>query len=91
MCYKMVATRLPPMIETAILSLCVCLPIIAIRKLKWVSSATSRKLLHICTLLLCQSEIGMAPVYILCWSIFPDDNSGMYQAMLSTYSITHIT
>ena len=50
MCYKMVATRLPPIIETAILSLCVCLPIIAIRKFKWVSSATSRKLLHICIL-----------------------------------------
>lgn len=33
----------------------------------------------------------MAPVYILCWSIFPDDNSGMYQAMLSTSFISYFT
>ena len=45
----MVYSHLPPIIETGILSLCVCVPIIVIRKLRWVSSATSRKLLHICT------------------------------------------
>ncbi len=37
-----------PLLQTGVLSLCVSLPIFGIRQMEWVSSATSRKLLHIC-------------------------------------------
>ncbi|KAK8824958.1 hypothetical protein WA538_005623 [Blastocystis sp. DL] len=54
------------------MSLCVAVPIFAIRKKKWVSSATSRKFLHIL----------MAPIFILCWHLFPSNNNGKYMAAL---------
>lgn len=42
--------ELVPLVETGILSLCVSLPIFIVRRRQWVSSSTSRKLLHICFL-----------------------------------------
>ena len=73
-----------PLLETGVMSLCVAVPIFVIRKEKWVSSATSRKLLHICSVRVVPLQIVMAPIFILCWHLFPSDDSGKYMAALST-------
>ena len=47
---KRMPVEIRPLFETAVIALAVSIPIFIIRKLRWVSSSTSRKLLHICIL-----------------------------------------
>ena len=75
--------KMHPLVETGVMSLCVAVPIFLIRKKKWVSSATSRKLLHICSSQLMLLRIVMAPIFILCWHLFPSNDDGKYLAALS--------
>lgn len=72
-----------PLLETGVMSLCVAVPIFAIRKKKWVSSATSRKFLHIRCFQYVVLQLVMAPIFILCWHLFPLNNNGKYMAALS--------
>ena len=64
-----------------------CLPIFLIRKMNWVCSSTSRKLLHIGnTGDKDDNSIAMASVYLFCWPFFPSQDNAKWIAASSNNS-----